>query len=289
MASSTRSFQFGILKLYGNLGKKRKINFYTSLENETIDDAKKKTKFGIFDTDHTVSNKEEFIFGNLVYYFVRKSGEVVDEKKWVVFKEPYKFPVTKKSNFFLHPYSGLIAFQTRSAQIINQRVFIDIFPQIIQKSNDPIITKAEIEPIRDKSVISKGTKISEAKNVLAQFDKITQVSTVVWPVNPSCKAAFKTLCDEIDHIGARKIKQIAYSKYKGFNYDELLSSYLIQSIFMTCYGYGNTLIRGIKDNKRVIINSTQPALVARIKYTEDDPRENLNNLFPVFNEQLQQL
>lgn len=268
MLDNEVSYYFGRLNIITAYKGQEKVDFImrSLLKNNQI--TEREYKWGFFNVSKIQHKDNDYIFGILVKYKEQFDEEVVNENENVLATTIVPKKTLAKSNFVLHPKTGIIAYHPVINRINNSQ-FKNLFCKLIEESYNNLFIDAEIQSVDDEMKIFDAIK---------SLDKITSLVINLHPSNPSNRDRWKKTDEKLQAMNVENYSE-TYSGKNGIIIDENGDAY--GNIIMAGDGYGEARINGIKGGKQVLVSTKK--IPIRVVAPSEGIEIIVNKLSPVFN------
>jgi len=214
-------------------------------------------EWSFFEVEKLQEGDEFFIYGCLVKYRPEAIEDVVDRNRHTFSKASIPDKVVAKSQFVLHPHSGVIAYHP-VANKISSNQFRNNFSRVIETANNNLLIQAAIE------VIDEETEIIEALKTLSS---IHYISLELHPSNPNNRERWKRTDERLQKMEVDKYQEY-YESRAGIKLDDEDETY--GNILMAADGYGKATIGGIKNGEKTEISTETMPVKAVVQIEQDD-------------------
>lgn len=257
MSKSLTTYLFGRLNLIATFDDKFKFIYDSITTDNIVSSRTKKFKFGFFEVEEIHIEEHLFLVGSLTKFVPNEDSEVVNLQTRKIDKDLNKNQVVAKSNFYLDPESGLIAFNPIGTDI-SEKAFREKFAEIIEISNT--LTDAEIQIISEEYGVFKA---------LEKFDIINKVKLKLHPSNPSMRDLWKDIDNKLQQANVESYNA-DYNSEKGLNIKDKDKIY--SEIAMASDGYGEANITGKENGEQKIASTGQLPVKCEVNKSDADLR-----------------
>lgn len=271
MPTRARKFLFGRLNIL--IGTDKKMTFLRdALASRTLIE-RRGSRWGIFDSrpiDHT--SGDSFLAASLVKFRPLTTEEVVDEARHRLTTANIEDLVERKSAFFLHVTSGVIAFEDARPSI-DAATFRKRTAEVINEALGKFFANAEIQGIdEDLSFLE----------VVRKFKRVLRYTVSLHPSNPSNRGVWAAVDARIKKLGVQQYKEDFSAPTTETGLAVLEDEEIRAKTIMAQDGYGKATAKGEGDNGLRTVTTHDNPVSASVDASLTDDHTVLEALWDKF-------